>query len=60
MFWTVLGCVGIVLLVAGLGVLGWILAGTPGAAAGALMSAGVALLLVALDASSDVVPPEDA
>ena len=48
--WTVLGALGLALIVAGVGVCGWIVAGSAGGAAGALIAAGVALLWAALDA----------
>lgn len=53
--WTILGALGLGLIVAGVGVVGWIVAGTPGGAAGSLIAAGVALLWSALDA----LRPED-
>ena len=60
LLWTVLGTVGIVLLVAGASVLGWIVSDVPGAMVGGLLTAGCALVLAAMDALSELEPGQDA
>lgn len=56
--WTAVGAAGLVLLVAGLAVLGWIVAGIAGAAAAGLIAAGAALVWAALDALAEPDVPE--